>query len=712
MIGRSLVLPALLAALALVTPGAGLRAQTTAPAETADAPPAPVPVDDLPVLERGGNAAAADVARRVLYPLASGTGAAVVRLTGESASETVTLYLPNEPPPGALQLSYRVSINALQDRSSLRLVVNGEPTAAIAPDAFDGFATVSLATAALHPGRNDIRIEATLSHRIFCGPDASFAIWAEIDLAQSGALAAPGTDTPQAGDAAALLTAQAMQPGGLSLRLAPGAEPAAAAALARQIAARLPGEHPVLRQETVWTPLPDGAPAIARLVLERGPAPRVSLLRGSDGALVMRVAYADGPDGPKLPDLGALLPEAPPAAAALPLFTPGAAEPLATVGQADIARSGHYIREDVRFRLPDDWLVLGPQTAEMSLVYGFADHLAKGALLLVKANGTTIQLLPLDRKGGTILPPLRIRFRAALLHPGPNAITFEAIVPGDPPDLPCPATTGPTLQILATSTLDVPATPRMRFPGMETVLGHLDGDHILGPDGNGRGQLGLLSLVVLADRAPQAGAGTPTTLTVLPYGALDRFHAEDLALTRRDLEAILGPAAAPDAARTGTTAPTSLLDRGRRLLDAGIRWLAGVARPGDPPLAQWLAGQRGRLILIQPHGHAPEELVLALGPDVTAADAATALAAARQDPDGPHGRVAILGEDGRWRSWRSSDTPPVLLDQLGPGNLRFVIGTYASWSPLAYTALLLGLTLLSVLIALVFVLTTRGQNKQ
>jgi len=79
---------------------------------------------------------------------------------------------------------------------------------------------------------------------------------------------------------------------------------------------------------------------------------------------------------------------------------------------------------------------------------------------------------------------------------------------------------------------------------------------------------------------------------------------------------------------------------------------------------------------------------------------------------GPAGRVAILTEAGNWETWRPVTSYPVLLEPLTIGNLRFVLGTYASWSPLGFTIIMMALTLISVFFALVYVMTTRGHRKR
>lgn len=116
-------------------------------------------------------------------------------------------------------------------------------------------------------------------------------------------------------------------------------------------------------------------------------------------------------------------------------------------------------------------------------------------------------------------------------------------------------------------------------------------------------------------------------------------------------------------------------------------------------------------MLFIPNGADPAKLWLVVGPGADAAQVARAVADARTDPDGPRGQLAVLANDGTWQSWQPASAAPVLSDTLSLMNFRFVVGNFASWSPLYFMLLLAGLTAASVLLALIFVITTRGGRK-
>ncbi|WP_180267223.1 hypothetical protein, partial [Salmonella enterica] len=70
----------------------------------------------------------------------------------------------------------------------MQVTVNdAAPVNVVALDSFSGFEQVDVPVQGLKSGENRIGISLRQTHRIFCGPDASFGVWTEIDLTRSGA---------------------------------------------------------------------------------------------------------------------------------------------------------------------------------------------------------------------------------------------------------------------------------------------------------------------------------------------------------------------------------------------------------------------------------------------------------------------------------------------------------------------------------------------
>jgi hypothetical protein len=139
-----------------------------------------------------------------------------------------------------------------------------------------------------------------------------------------------------------------------------------------------------------------------------------------------------------------------------------------------------------------------------------------------------------------------------------------------------------------------------------------------------------------------------------------------------------------------------------------------VRRVVDPrPAAQldlWLAEQRGQAILVQLDYERPGDLWLVRGPDSDAGSIAAALARARLTGQGPLGQVSVLGHDGAWHSWSAPDRRPVLLERVSVGNVRAVLGNYASAAPVWFALTMIVLVLIAAFSALSFTIRSRGNR--
>lgn len=658
----------------------------------------------------------------------------ILRLTGETARVPMRLILPaGAALPDRLVLTLQSSVNLLPETARLRLSVNGGTPAELLLQNLRGFGAVEVPVTGLVAGENLLEIQVIQPHRIFCGPDASFGVWTEIDLLNSGApLGATALEAGAEGFAMAL-QAQALRGAAIDVLAASDTPPAVLRAVTALLADTLGGSAPVAVR-SFYLARPSAAAAVAVI---QSDAPRVSFRRGASGTLVMQVEYtADA-----VPNLTGLLPSMPAMApAALPVLTAGQETRFADLGQGDIIGNTHYFRADLPFRLADDWLLLANQKGAMQLRYGFADGLPRGGILLVKVNGTTVRLLPLDRDGGKVLPPLDIGFPTNLLRPGPNALSFEMIVPGDPPDAACAPRRSDMLAILGDSTLLVPPSPRMQEAGARVALRNLSRDGIAtlpGAADAARADAAAVVLSALLAPVPNGDGGSRLTVIGLQDGA--QVPLAPLGITSAQLRGALFAAPVPvamaDAAAPVRTTPAFRLSEeeeaapapaaqpgvlqrlwsglGDQLTERGwvarqYRRLMAAALPGsDQSLPDWLDTRAGtaRALLLQPDPAAPGDLWLVLAPDADPVQVANATAGLRS-AGLARGEVALLAADGSWQMW-SSGRMPALLEPLGPDNLRAVIGNYASWSTYAFSLVLLVLALVSTLPVLLYVVLTR-----
>lgn len=641
-----------------------------------------------------------------------------LRLSGERVQATLALDLPSVPFDTPLTFSYRNSINILPEASTLTVSVNGVAADPVPLDAFGSFVTIEIASDAWVNGRNEVVIAASQSHRIFCGIDASFQIWTEIDLSRTGVGLPPNVATVNVASVINQLAAGAAD-GPILLRATPLADTLAVSAMAERLSQLTDGR--AVTTGTPWDPDTNENKA-PRVVIEPGAVPSAEVVTGADGADVLRIRH--GPVGRS--DPAASLPDLDPADTAgfgfragrrrVPGLTPGGLVPLSALGFEPHNEIASFLVESVPFRLPPDWLELASQKAHLYLDYRFPPGLTRGSNLFVKANGTTVRQLPLDRNGGEDLPTLDVGFLASLLGPGVNEITFEVILPAEDPDLPCPPWPDEVITIEPSSELFVPQMPSMYFDGMERALSALtaSGVEFGGLDGRGNGgfntptQHNFAAAFALPATSP-VEAGRSTRLNVIYADAFSTAQAGDLALSRRMVAGVLDR----DQLRSGRRR----VDHGSAVLNwlveqstRAMHWVVDTAMPGGAALQPWLTGKTGDAMLIQPLADRPDRLILILSLDADPAGVARKIAADRSFQHGPRGRVAILEDDGSWQVWRPPFDPPRLSGSVNPANLRLVLGNYASWLPAGFTGLLFLLTAFSATVVIFYLQRTRSRG--
>ncbi len=662
----------------------------------------------------------------------------ILRLTGETVTQEMQLILPEgvAPPQQELVLMMRSSVNVLPETARMTVTLNDAEPVELRLEHLGPFVAVRVPAPGLLPGLNRVALSLYQPHRIYCGPDATFQVWTELDLAASGVAVPARALTTDAPGFVAAMRAQAAGGRAVGLQAGEGLDPAVLRGVARALAAALGGAGRVEARRPYGMQAGD----VARVTLIAADRDQITFRRDMAGAIVMVVEVS----GAAVPDLAGLLPAADGAAAAPAVaeLTPGAPVSFAQLGVPRIIGNTHYFRRDVPFRLPEDWLLLANQRASLTLHYGFADGLAKDALLLVKINGETVRLLPLDRAGGKVQPPLDIPFAANLLHAGRNDVTLEAIVPGDPPDAPCTRRKADMLVVLDDSFLDIPASPKMRQPGLAEPLARLGGDSVIVPDDapqKARLEFAALPLSTLLDPLPGHEGGARLNIVTLEGAGLVPLAGTGLSL-RTVQRAVFRPAEVAPAA-AGEPAPEApafrlteeeapppaaaapaepgWLDRlwlGATRLFTAEGWFArqwGAIRDAafldsDGPLEGWLQAHSGTALLLRPDRDDPDSLWLVLGPEADLAGFGPSLDQFRRSGLA-RGDAALMQPDGSWIVWSSGEAPE-LLEPLTPGNIRAVLGNYASWSPLVFMLALLGLALLSVLPALAFILLTRRKG--
>ncbi|MFN4056802.1 MAG: cellulose biosynthesis cyclic di-GMP-binding regulatory protein BcsB [Roseinatronobacter sp.] len=655
-----------------------------------------------------------------------------VRVTGERSRVDFDLYISSPGAHRQLQLVTQSSIDILPERSLVRVEINGRNVGNVKLGNFEGFspALLDLPADVLVVGRNRVVLEFVQGHRIFCGPEAAFDLWTDFDLARSGlvvdhAETAVGPESFMMALAAQSASSQPVEIRGLDRM--PDLAPAWRAALVNTFNRSLLGDPVVFRFTDFWT-VQESTRAFARVTVLPGPVGRVSYQTGGDGAQVMVLEIADTT---RPEDLLAQIPQfAPqPAATRAPMILPEMDIPFAAFGVPTENFTQRYAHRDYPFRLPDDWLVLTAVKARINFDYAYATGLPDNSMLLLSVNGQSIRLLPLRDEGGQFISLFPIDFEARILQPGTNTLSFELMIPGDPPDLPCPVVDRPFLQIANTSTINVPYSPSMAIADMDLAFGALTPDSLRMNDLSARAW-GESDVLMLKAALARSQADTrPATLHLISIDDLSSVPTSHHRADRRLLEetvlnlpslpqasdpmALFAQADDPFARRRQTSngivsSLRAALSNGWTNVNDGARWVMDRIFPssGDQ-LNRWLAERKGQAILFQLDADRPDEIWMLRSPDSDMHAIAHAVAGARAYGGGPRGQVSILTHEGYWDNWIAPDRRPVLLEPWSMQNFRSAMGNFVSARPIFYTLMILALALISALVALRLVVSTR-----
>ncbi len=654
-----------------------------------------------------------------------------IRFDGESRILEFALFVPQPSEMRALRVSTLSSINVLPERSRFRAYINDTMVGEGQLEHFTEFGVVEfpVGSAVVLPGQNHVRIELVQYHRIYCGPDASFALWSDIDLANSGAVLASregisGQDGFMMGIAAAAATGT-----GIEIRGAEGLSDyrdAWVSQITQRISSALGGDPIPFRFTEYWS-VQGQSRSAARITFLPSTQNRLSFRTSGDGAQVMVVEFVPGERPHALPEFENILPRV------SERLQPAL---IATERPVAFSEFGFRTREvrdryaliERRFRLPGDYVVLTNAKAEIQLDYIYVPGLPTGSMLLVHVNGENVRLLPLRGEAGTLIEQFPVRFEARLLQAGINTLSFEAIVPGDPADLPCPTQDAAMLAIGQGSTIEVPYSPAMYMPDMHLAFTGLTPDSVQANDMSTRS---FNSNDVVTLRAALTGGENAETADLNPR--LHLLSLDDLGsvplggyqFSRRAIEtALLGepeviagledPAAPRSSLLRMTERPesTAALARGWEWLRNGFeRTLQWLHPRAGARLENWLQEQNGQAILLQLDPAMPNQLWMVRSPGSDISAIASAIVAARTNAEGPRGQVSVLDHDGQWRNWMAPDRQPVLLEPVSFGNVRFVLGNFVSAMPIRYVAGLFFIALISALFALRLVIATREHRQ-
>ena len=634
---------------------------------------------------------------------------------GEDTTRTFKTYIADPKTIGALDIAYQTSIDVLPEKSNLSVSVNGVSVGSARPEAFGTFETLHMTVPAsvLRPGENIVKVHFRLFHRIYCGVEASYQLWASVKVSESGFVDA--ADVVQAGSPARFLDgllALAAVNGDLAIKTATPNEPVTLNLKARLMDFISGLTHGRVVQGRFVNPyaVRSGEVPPARVSLIQAATPGFQFRVAADGANVLVIQYVPGADV-NFGDLMLRLPKIDfGTRASVPAMPSDKWVTLQSLGYADRKAQGHFTRLDYRFALPDHWLDLTGETAKVLVDLRASGAISDKSRVTMWVNGHAFGTVKVAQKN-TPQGPAKIEFPLALMHPGVNNIAFVATLRAPQPKLPCVTPSLPQLQILRTTKIFVPRAPRMYFTGIEQGSPQLTsvdvGTDI--PRAERDAITRIFNATIAADALHSASAPAGGRLHVIT--AVDALSAQvsgadsawitDVAnaLTRSD-NAKQGAIASAAAATQTSSGLLSIVNENLRAL---------VTSGSQPDLQSWLANRTIKAAVVNAPGARNNDLWLIVGNSADPLAAMHSFVHALARSDSPRGDVAVLAADNQWRSWRSNTAVPRIANGNTSADYLHVIGNYLSWFPVLFVV---GVLALAWLIAgLLYVASRRRHNR-
>jgi hypothetical protein len=652
------------------------------------------------------------------------------RFGGENNIEEFSLFVADPQVAQNLMIYTLSSVNVLPERSEAQVFINGQPTGAVRLQNFNEFEPTEMVipAGALVAGENTVRMVVNQHHRIFCGPEASFALWSEIDLSRSGLEFDVERMVPSAAAFMMGLAYDANGRAGVEFRGTEGLGEQRSAwvgMLTTRLSNVMSGAPMRFRFTDYWS-LEGGVPARSRVTFLPAANNRVTFRLGADAAQVMLIEYIPGSEPTELPVFEQHF--APrPLSERPPLIDVDREVAFSEFGFETLRVSQRYAQRSYAFRLPDDWLVLTASKARLRLDYVYSDGLPEGAMLLLGINGETIRMLPMRGEGGEYITRFPIIFEARLMRAGVNTLDMEMLIPGEPANLPCPAGQGPVLEVADTSTLEAPFSPSMYLPDMSLAFNTFSADSVRANDLTARAFNSDDQIVLSAALSRAASVQVPGTLNLMAIEDLGSVPITRYSLNRRVLEDVLLRPVSLDADGDEIFTTQELDDPFRRvterreysaalstgweaMISGASRLLQWINPTSSTQLNDWLADRHGQVVLLQLDDNRPDQIWMLRAPDADISAIAGAIISARTEGAGPRGQVSVLDYDGEWHNWVAPDLRPTLLEPITFSNVRYVLGNFVSAMPILFVLLLMLLALISAAFALRLVISTREHD--
>lgn len=639
------------------------------------------------------------------------------RMSGERAVSHFNLWLPKFAITKRFEINFQNSIHILEQYSNIIVELNGKK---IIEQKLNGVAKeVTLSSQDIEPksGLNSVTIFLEQRHRVFCGPQASFDIWTDINLAKTGFVVTDFQLPSSIEGIAAGIHIQSLH-GPLSLRAAPDLD----AELATNIAAKF---SPVIQQnrarinfKSLWDPVEGYENYFRVLISEPADGPS-GLSVSADGAILYRITSV------KDPIFEALGQRQNPNTSNMPkMIKANQVTSLFDLGYQNTRDVASYGSNRIQFVLPYDWLVLDNRKALLNVSFDYSPLITEQSIFNIKVNNETIYTRKMGDHPNVRSVTEFVEFNASLLKGGLNQIESEYLIPAKIKEAQCPDFPETFVTLKSGTSLLLPNSPQMYLEGIQNVMPLISRQNTNIEFSSGKDKnvldpefkllLALKSLTVTTPEVLQEASENIADQSAMNVKIINNSDLKQLSNENGffSLESVNNSISmSKDFAENKVydeEQPTTIL-QWKSMTSMWERFMESPERY-KRRVDFWLENNRSQVALLKPNPH-KNEIFVAINPDMVTETAFDALSKANLETFSPAGALSVLGPDNVWYNWvRPNTAAPRLLEPLSVDNLWLVASNVISIYATEFLVIVIILVAVIVLITFLYLMLYRKRT--
>jgi len=639
------------------------------------------------------------------------------RMSGERVVSNFDLWLPKFAVAKQFQITFQNSINVLENYSKIIVELNGIKIIEQQLNSVGKEITLSSKDIEPKEGLNSVTIQLVQKHRVFCGPQASFDTWTDINLADTGFIISDLNLTNSIEAIASGINIQSLH-GYLPLRVDPDLDPTLATNIASEFGPVFRQNGTGIKFKSLWDPVEDFENYF-RILITNPSDDTSGFGISADGAILYRLSSIEDPIFKELEKWQSTIRSNSPK-----ILKANQATSIFDLGYENIEDAASYGSNLIQFVLPYDWLVLDNRKATLDVSFDYSSLVTNRSIFNIKVNNETIYSKKIGENPNIQTARDMVQFNASILKGGLNQIEAEYIIPAEMPEAQCPDFPQMFVKLNRETSLLLPDTPKMYLEGLQNIMPLIsrnDADilfsrsqakNILSPEF--KTILALKSLTV----------NTPEVLYTASNNIVDQSPLKVEIISVSDLSQIISDNnffSINSIRNSLSLSKSSEYDKPQiqKQSTSAFQWQSVISiwerfmeRPTSykSRVNSWLENNQSQVAVLKPNSDR-NEIFIVINPDLVSQSAFDALSKANLETFGPAGALSVLGSDNVWHSWdRPSPSLPILLEPLNLDNFWLVGSNIISIYAAEFFVLVIILVAIIVLITFLYLILYRRRT--